>query len=130
MKYLSLFSVLCVTLSTSVLADTEVIDVTPQQVEELLDSKEVPIVIDARTPEEYAEGHIKGAIVIDVTAKDFKEKLGKMDKSKVYIVHCLSGARGRKAVKVFEKLGFKKVYHMNGGMMAWEDSGNPVDKGE
>ncbi|MGJ8674018.1 rhodanese-like domain-containing protein [Rubritalea sp.] len=121
---------MCVTLSTSVLADTEVIDVTPQQVEELLDSKEVPIVIDARTPEEYAEGHIKGAIVIDVTAKDFKEKLGKMDKSKVYIVHCLSGARGRKAVKVFEKLGFKKVYHMNGGMMAWEDSGNPVDKGE
>lgn len=130
MKTLSVFSAMCVALATAVMAETEVMDVSPQKAVELLASKEAPTVIDARTAEEYAEGHIKGAILIDVKGADFEEKLSKLDKSKSYIVHCRSGARGAKAVKVFEKLGFEKVYHMDGGMMAWEEAGKPVEKGE
>lgn len=130
MKSLCLFSSLCLMFSASVFAETEVIDITPAKVEQLLAGKDAPTVIDARTAEEYAEGHIKGAILIDVKADDFEEKLGKLDRSKAYIVHCRSGVRGAKAVAVFEKLGFEKVYHMHEGMMAWEDAGKPVEKNE
>lgn len=122
---------LSMSLSLLVLAiagDTKVVDVSPKQVAEMLAKKEAPQVIDARTAEEFSEGHIKGAVVIDVTAADFEEKLDKLDRDKTYILHCRSGGRSARALEVFKKLEFHHVYHMNQGMLAWKKAGQPTVK--
>ena len=103
--------------------ETEVIEVSPKQVVGLLESKSAPQVIDVRTSDEHNEEHIKGALVIDVSKSDFESELGKLDREQPYILHCRSGGRSAKALKVFKKLGFSKVYHMDCGVMGWKKAG-------
>lgn len=85
-------------------------------------------VLDVRTPDEYKEGHIAGAKNIDFTEGDFETKAGELDKSKSYLVHCASGRRSTASLEVLQKLGFKRLYHLDGGFNGWKKSGNPVEK--
>jgi rhodanese-related sulfurtransferase len=85
-------------------------------------------VVDVRTVNEYKQGHIAGAKNIDVTENDFEDKVSKLDKSKPYLVHCASGHRSTNSLETFKKLGFQHIYHLDGGMKAWETAGNPVEK--
>ena len=86
------------------------------------------VVLDVRTPEEYGAGHIPGAKLVDFKAKDFTEQLGKLDKTKTYLVHCAVGGRSAKAAEQMHQLGFVKVINLEGGMKAWEAAGKPVEK--
>lgn len=86
------------------------------------------VVLDVRTPEEYAAGHIPGSTNIDFNADDFQQKIGKLDKDKTYLVHCASGGRSARACNQLGKLDFKNLYNLEGGMGAWEKAGKPVDK--
>jgi rhodanese-related sulfurtransferase len=85
-------------------------------------------VLDVRTINEYKQGHIAGAKNIDVTENDFESKVSELDKSKPYLVHCASGHRSTNSLETFKKLGFKSIYHLDGGMKAWEAAGKPVEK--
>lgn len=87
-------------------------------------------VIDVRTPDEFGDGHIKGAKNINFYDADFKKQIGKLDKSKAYLVHCRSGGRSARASKVMVDLGFKLVYDLAPGMMGWEEAGKPVVEGK
>lgn len=76
--------------------------------------------VDVRTPEEYAEGHIPGAININVFDNDFiDEALKSLDKSKPVAVYCKSGRRSADAATKLSKNGFK-VTNLKGGYLAWE----------
>lgn len=86
------------------------------------------VVLDVRTPEEFKAGHIAAATNIDFKAADFADKLGKLDKDKTYVLHCQSGRRSTASLEVFQKLGFKKIVHLDGGFVAWEKAGLPVSK--
>jgi rhodanese-related sulfurtransferase len=86
------------------------------------------VVLDVRTADEYNGGHIAGAKNIDFTENDFAEKAGKLDKSKPYLVHCASGRRSTASLEVLQKLGFKSIYHLDGGFKGWEKAGKPVEK--
>lgn len=86
------------------------------------------VVLDVRTPKEYAEGHIANAKNVDFYQKDFAQQLEKLDKSKTYLVHCAVGGRSAKARDLMKKLKFESVYHLEGGMKAWEKAGKPVTK--
>ena len=86
------------------------------------------VVLDVRTPGEFAAGHIAGAINIDFQNGDFSERLGKLDRDKSYLVHCAVGGRSTKALPQLSKLGFKHVVHLDGGFKAWQAAGNPVEK--
>ena len=46
-----------------------------------------------------------------------------MDRNKPVIVHCRSGGRSTESLEIFQELGFKNVYHLDGGIMAWEKAG-------
>ena len=85
-------------------------------------------VLDVRTPGEYAEGHIKGAKNIDFRGEDFAAKIGDLDKSKRYLVHCKSGGRSGQSLAQFEKLGFANIVHLDDGFDAWKAAGHPVAK--
>jgi rhodanese-related sulfurtransferase len=107
---------------------TEVVHVEAAAAAALLAGDAKPTVLDVRTPGEFAEGHITGATNIDFRAATFAEEAGKLDKGASYLVHCRSGGRSGESLKVFEELGFEKIYHLDGGIMAWEEAGQPLEK--
>lgn len=86
------------------------------------------IVLDVRTPNEVAQGHIEGSSMINLYDKKFVEKINLMDKSKTICVYCRSGARSKTAAKVLKNNGFNKVCHLEGGLIGWQYSGFPLTK--
>lgn len=78
------------------------------------------VILDVRTADEVAQGNIANHIHLDFYKDDFEAQLGKLDKSKNTLVYCRSGGRSKKAQKLMEKLGFKKVYNLKGGYTAWD----------
>jgi thioredoxin 1 len=84
--------------------------------------------IDVRTPEEFSGGHLENATNIDWNGNSFKEQVAKLDKSKPVMIYCLSGGRSSAAAAEMRKNGFKEVYEMNGGMMAWRSKNLPETK--
>lgn len=86
------------------------------------------IVLDVRTPKEFTAGHIDGAKNIDYNASDFESKVAALEKTKPYLVHCASGGRSSRSLKVFAKLGFTQITHLDGGMNAWTAAGEKVVK--
>jgi len=84
------------------------------------------IVLDVRTEEEFKEGHIKGSTNIDFHSADFNEQVEKLDKSRSYVVYCVSGGRSAKAEQVMLDMGFEDVHSMVGGITEWKNKGFPV----
>lgn len=81
------------------------------------------VILDVRTAKEYAQAHIPGAKLIDFLAADFKTALAKLDRTKIYLLHCRSGSRSSAAFATMKRLGFKSVYHLDGGIIAWKKAG-------
>ena len=93
-----------------------------------LKKTESPLVLDIRTPFEFNGGRIMDAKLLNYYDKNFKEGLGKLDKTKPIIVHCRSGGRSNESLPVFKELGFENVLHLDGGILAWEKAGYPLTK--
>ncbi len=83
-------------------------------------------VVDVRTPEEFAEGHVANAVNMNYNGADFKSETENLDKSKPVFVYCLSGGRSANAADEMRKDGFTNVIEMGGGMMAWRNAKLPV----
>ncbi len=112
-------------------ATTAVVNIPVDQAQEIVKTQSGKpdfMIIDVRTPREYAAGHLPGAQLMNLFDPDFQQKLQQLDREKNYLVYCRSGNRSRQAISIMEKLGFKKVYHMYQGFMAWEAQGLPVEK--
>jgi rhodanese-related sulfurtransferase len=86
------------------------------------------VILDVRTPAEYATGHLKDAVLIDLNSKEFDQKVKGLDKDKTYLVHCAVGMRSEKACKRLDTFQFPKVYNLEGGIKAWKNAGKPVEK--
>ena len=82
--------------------------------------------VDVRTPEEFAEGHIEGSINVPVgNLADYIEDLQPLDR-KGLIVYCRSGRRAARAISMLKEVGFENVTHMQGDMGGWYDAELPV----
>ena len=73
------------------------------------------VVVDVRTPAEYAAGHLTGAVNIDVEATTFDSQISALDSSATYAVYCHSGRRSGLATDAMGKAGFTHVYNLMGG---------------
>lgn len=100
--------------------------ITPTETSEFLKKENSPLVIDIRTPEEFKEGHIKGAKNIDFRAADFSQKIALLDRDKPYIIHCKSGGRSTTSLKFWQDLGFTKIHHLDAGFDGWKKAKLPV----
>jgi phage shock protein E len=83
--------------------------------------------IDVRTVEEYAGGHITGSLNMDINNPGFKDNVMMLDRSKEYLLYCASGVRSGKAADIMRQEGFKSVYTLTGGIKTWKDKGLPVE---
>jgi rhodanese-related sulfurtransferase/thioredoxin-related protein len=86
------------------------------------------VILDVRTPAEFAAGHILGAMNLDVTAPDFEQKAALLDRNKIYLVHCATGVRSARACDKLNQLDFPNLYNLPGGFRAWAKAGKPVEK--
>jgi rhodanese-related sulfurtransferase len=86
------------------------------------------MILDVRTADEYASGHLPGAVSMDVRSPDFVTRVSQLDKSKTYLLHCRTGVRSTSACKLLGEMGFSHLYNLSGGISAWESAGKPVVK--
>lgn len=84
--------------------------------------------VDVRTPEEFSEAHLEGALNLDINGPEFQNQVASLDKSKPVFVYCLSGGRSKNAAVYLVNNGFKEVYEMTGGMMQWRKAGKPLEE--
>ncbi len=84
------------------------------------------VVLDVRTPEEFAEGHLDGAIMIDFYGADFTDRLAELDRDRPYLLYCRSGNRSSQARQIMIDLGFTDVADIDGGILAWTQAGLPL----
>ncbi len=101
--------------------------VSPADAESLF--KQGITVLDVRTPEEFASGHIAGAVNVNWEGSDFAAQVKQLDPSKPVLVYCHSGNRSGQAVQVMEQEGFQHIYDLSGGVLAWNASGQPLTTG-
>jgi phage shock protein E len=83
--------------------------------------------IDVRTVEEYASGHITGSLNMDIKNPSFEGNVAMLDKSKTYAVYCASGVRSGQAAELMRKSGFTSVFALAGGIKSWKEKGLPIE---
>lgn len=89
-----------------------------QTFKDSISSKKVQL-IDVRTPDEYNSGHIKDAKNIDFYSGKFNTEFDKLDKEKPVYIYCRSGSRSRQSANKLIAMGFKEIYDLRGGFIAW-----------
>ena len=103
-------------------------NIKPEEARYFIETKS-PVVIDIRTPEEHAAGHLGAtSLVMDYYAPDFKDRLAKLDRNSGYLLYCRSGRRTGAALQIMKDLGFTDIHDIAGGMVAWTAAGLPVVK--
>lgn len=104
---------------------TAVTLLAPDEAQELVAGDDVRV-LDVRTPEEFAEGHVEGATLIDFYEPDFAERIAALDRDATYVVYCRSGNRSGQATALMAEQGFSAVHDVDGGVLAWEAAGLPL----
>jgi len=129
---LALIILAVTTISMSVISCTSpaIKGITAQEAFDLIQENEGNpdfIIIDVRTPEEFAVGHLESALNTNLNSGNFSADINKLDKNKTYLIYCRSGSRSAKAASIMEDLGFREVNDM-GGITDWTAEGFPVVK--
>lgn len=88
------------------------------------------IVIDVRTPEEFAKGHLLNAKNFNWNGNDFQKQVAQVDKAAPVFVYCLSGGRSAAAATKMREEGFTNVYELKGGIMKWRAANLPETTGD
>lgn len=84
------------------------------------------VILDVRTPEEFAQGHLEDALMIDFYLDDFADRVADLDPDVPYLVYCRSGNRSGQTAAIMEEYGFTDVADVDGGIMSWLDAGLPT----
>ena len=87
------------------------------------------VILDVRTPAEFASGHLPGAINLDVQSPDFPAQVAALDPNVPYAVYCRSGNRSQAALDIMARSGVSDAYHLGGGIGAWQAAGGEIVTG-
>jgi rhodanese-related sulfurtransferase len=86
------------------------------------------VVLDVRTPDEFSEGHIAGAVNVNYNSNQFRGELMNLDKKKTYLVYCRTGRRSADAVRIMKEMGFTDLLRFNGDIVKWKSEKLPLVK--
>lgn len=126
-------SIVAATLAGGCLSDAPAPDnqvirtIPPDQASALIEeNRENPnfVIVDVRGPDEFAAGHIPGAV--NINSANFEEHIGSLDPEAVYLICCQKGGRSAGVREMMREAGFSEVYEIEGGMSAWTVAGLPV----
>jgi len=85
------------------------------------------VLLDVRTPTEFASGHIPGARNIDIQSPSFASEIKALDPDSTYLVYCRSGHRSQRACEMMSTDGFSRLYELAPGFNGWKAEGKPVE---
>lgn len=91
--------------------------------------KKDTVLLDVRTPAEYAEGHLKSAQNLDFQAPDFAQQVSALDKDTTYAIYCRTGRRSGLALQQMKAVGLGDTVDLAGGITAWAADGRKVVTG-
>lgn len=100
--------------------------VAPAAVQEWTGRTDAPLLLDVRTPEEYAAGHLPGALLIP--HDQLASRLSEIDRDRPVLVYCRSGRRAGVAEKILNAEGIE-VRQIEGSWLRWQAEGRPVETG-
>ncbi len=106
-------------------------NITPKEAHTLIQEHQNDpnfVILDVRTPGEFAQGHIENAINIDYYSKTFRDKLSELDRQKTYLVYCRSGNRSSRTLQIMKELNYNNAYNMTGGILQWNAQKLPIVK--
>ena len=106
---------------------TTVKEVTPDEAERVIKLNPGLVILDVRTSEEFAEGHLPGAQNLNFFSRDFVEKAKALE-GKAVLIHCASGGRSSQALERLKEVPFPAVYHLKSGFIAWQGAGKKVER--
>ena len=86
------------------------------------------VILDVRTPIEFANGHIENAVNVDYYSETFKNALTRLDHNKTYLIYCRTARRSGHTLDLMKELGFREVYNIAGGITDWKEAGLPTTK--
>jgi rhodanese-related sulfurtransferase len=86
------------------------------------------VILDIRTPEEFRDGHIEGAVNVNFRSENFGKEIDRLDKNKTYFVYCRTGNRSYDAVTLMGPLGFRSIVRLAGDITGWKSAGLPIVK--
>jgi len=116
-------------LTTAALAEgpkpTEAPSISAEELHKQRESGTAPAVIDVRTADEFASGHIPGAI--NIPHDQVAQHIDELDSSRGVALYCMVGPRARKGESALLAAGYMKVFHLEGGLAAWKAAGLPVE---
>lgn len=107
-------------------AKQTICEITVSQAKEILDSGGA-LFLDCREPKEYKMGHIPGSMNIPRGLMEFKIDKKVPNKAENIVIYCKKGGRGCLAACTLCRMGYKNVKNMDGGWMAWEKAGYPIE---
>ena len=123
-KLFAVVSVVFILMSSCTIGQTKN-DIELDEFEKKMASEKY-LLVDVRTAEEFAEGHIEGALNIDYFSATFSDDISKVGFEISVLLYCRSGNRSSKAMKIMKELGFKEVYNLEGGIKGWISENNSV----
>jgi rhodanese-related sulfurtransferase len=100
--------------------------VTPAQLHDMQQHGVAPLIIDVRTPEEFAEGHIPGAV--NIPHEEVAERVPNIDAPRGIVLYCTIGPRALRAESALREAGETRLFHLEGGLTAWERAGYSVSR--
>lgn len=108
--------------------DAGAVLVTQEELLRMIDAGTAPMILDVRTAEEYAEGHVPGAI--NISHDELADRLAEIEAAKEtgVIVYCGSGRRAGIAEELLLGQGYADVQHLEGDMLAWLEAARPIEK--
>jgi rhodanese-related sulfurtransferase len=105
-------------------------EVTVDEAEKLIREEKGLVVVDLRTPEEYEESHISGAVNVNFHDANFLTEFQKLGNATPILFHCGGGSRSTKAMVALYPSKFQKLFHMKSGLSGWTKAGKPVIEGK
>ena len=126
MKHLFMTLVSTLGLLSSTTGEEAIPLLAPKAFQAAFQADSTAVILDVRRPSEFAEGHLKGAILLDwLSDKAFVEGLAKLDKSRTHYVYCRSGHRSKQAATLLSRRGIQ-VYELSTGWLGWVEAALPT----
>jgi sulfur-carrier protein adenylyltransferase/sulfurtransferase len=104
------------------LVSSEIPEMTPKELKARLDRGDDLFILDVREPHEYQICNLRGHLI---PLGDLPKRISELDSSREIVAHCRSGKRSADAVQFLNKAGFRKVWNLKGGILAWSDEVDP-----
>jgi rhodanese-related sulfurtransferase len=103
------------------------VNVTSTEAKALLAKKGDTVLLDVRTPDEYRQAHLRGALLIPLG--ELQSRVQEIPRNRPVLVYCAVGARSVSAAAFLASKGYREIYHMSDGLVGWYKNGFPLERG-